>query len=90
MSCQNIQLTSVTKENVQNPIYVDRKRLPKAAVFGHLHRAKFITGSVAQLLGKPGGGAAWLQGLREAPYPEAVQALCTLPGIGPKVGAKLA
>jgi endonuclease III len=48
-------------------------------------RAKFITGSVAQLLAKQGGGAAWLLGLRAVPYPEAAAALCTLPGIGPKV-----
>lgn len=101
--------------------------------------AKFITGSVAQLLAKPEGGAAWLQGLRSVPYDgehahvwqrlpcgsaaacllaprppacshvsqpaeasqpggqgtllptplvaEACEALCTLPGIGPKVAA---
>lgn len=50
-------------------------------------RAKFITGSVAKLLERPEGGAAWLLGLREVPYPEAVEALCTLPGIGPKVNS---
>ncbi|KAL4458510.1 hypothetical protein ABPG75_013375 [Micractinium tetrahymenae] len=57
----------------------------RAAGFGY--RAKYITGSVAQLLAKPGGGAAWLQGLRSVPYEEASEALCTLPGIGPKVAA---
>lgn len=31
-------------------------------------RAKFICGSVEQLLAKPGGGAAWLRALREVPY----------------------
>lgn len=40
---------------------------------------------MAQLLAKPGGGATWLLGLRDVPYPEAVEALCALPGIGPKV-----
>ena len=50
-------------------------------------RAKYITGSVAALLEKPGGGAAWLAALREAPYEEAAAALCALPGIGPKVRA---
>ena len=52
---------------------------------GFVCRAKFITGSVAQLAAKPGGGSAWLLGLRNVPYPEAAAALCTLPGIGPKV-----
>lgn len=33
---------------------------------GFGYRAKFITGSVAMLLAKPGGGAAWLQGARAA------------------------
>ena len=44
-----------------------------------------MVGSVAQLRAKPGGGAAWLQGLRDVPYQQASEALCTLPGIGPKV-----
>jgi len=44
-----------------------------------------VTGSVALLRSKPGGGAAWLRELRDVPYAEAVEALCTLPGIGPKV-----
>lgn len=57
----------------------------RASGFGY--RAKFITGSVAKLLERPEGGAAWLLGLRDVPYPEAVEALCTLPGIGPKVAA---
>ena len=49
-----------------------------------MRRAKFVTGSVAALRAKPEGGTAWLQGLRAVPYREAVEALCTLPGIGPK------
>jgi endonuclease III len=59
--------------------------LPQTWWIGCVCRAKFITGSVAQLAAKPGGGAAWLLGLRAVPYPEAAAALCTLPGIGPKV-----
>ena len=50
-------------------------------------RAKFITGSVAELMTKPGGGHAWLHSLRHVPYPEASAALCSLPGVGPKVPA---
>ncbi|KAK9811557.1 hypothetical protein WJX72_005824 [[Myrmecia] bisecta] len=54
---------------------------------GFGYRAKFITGSVAALLEKPGGGSTWLKGLRTVPYAEASEALCTLMGIGPKVAA---
>lgn len=50
-------------------------------------RAKYITGTVAMLLQKQGGGGAWLHSLRGVPYPEAAAALCELPGIGPKVAA---
>ncbi|KAK9805430.1 hypothetical protein WJX73_005270 [Symbiochloris irregularis] len=57
----------------------------RAAGFGY--RAKFITGSVAELMAKPGGGQAWLHSLRQVPYPEASAALCSLPGVGPKVAA---
>ena len=42
-------------------------------------------GSVKLLLEKEEGGAAWLQGLRQVPYQQASEALCTLPGVGPKV-----
>lgn len=37
-------------------------------------------------MAQDGGGAAWLQGLRGVSYPEASEALCALPGVGPKVG----
>ena len=47
-----------------------------------------MTGSVALLRSKPGGGATWLQALRSVPYAEAAEALCTLPGIGPKARPK--
>ena len=42
-------------------------------------------GSVGMLLAKQEGGATWLQGLRGVPYLEASEALCSLPGVGPKV-----
>jgi endonuclease III len=54
---------------------------------GLSYRAKFIVGSVQQLLAKPGGGQAWLLSLRDKPYNEAHEALCSLPGVGPKVAA---
>ena len=41
------------------------------------------------LLAKPGGGREWLLSLRNAAYREAAEALCELPGIGPKVTAPL-
>ena len=48
-------------------------------------RAKFVTGSVALLQSKPDGGVAWLRALRDVSYADAAEALCTLPGVGPKV-----
>ncbi|DBA76918.1 TPA: 8-oxoguanine glycosylase ogg1 [Trebouxia sp. C0004] len=57
----------------------------RAEGFGY--RAKFITGTVQALLAKPGGGRQWLYNLRNVPYKEASEALCELPGIGPKVAA---
>ncbi|KAK9811498.1 hypothetical protein WJX72_004844 [[Myrmecia] bisecta] len=51
------------------------------------YRAKLVTGSVAALLGKHGGGSTWLQSLHIVQYSEALEALCTLMGIGPKVAA---
>eukprot|EP00879_Flechtneria_rotunda_P019415 GHRR01020392.1.p1 GENE.GHRR01020392.1~~GHRR01020392.1.p1 ORF type:complete len:645 (+),score=244.11 GHRR01020392.1:58-1992(+) len=54
---------------------------------GFGYRAKFIVGAVQQLLQKPEGGANWLLKLRDKPYEAAHAALCTLPGIGPKVAA---
>ena len=52
-------------------------------------RAKFITSTVQQLLQKPQGGEQWLLGLRGLPYSEAVGELCSLCGVGPKVGCIL-
>ena len=55
----------------------------RATGFGY--RARYVVQTVAQLRAQPGGGAAWLHGLRDVPYSEAAEALCTLPGVGPKV-----
>ena len=41
-------------------------------------------GTVQALLAKPDGGRQWLLSLRGVPYKEASEALCQLPGIGPK------
>lgn len=53
-------------------------------------RAKYITGTVDALQSKPGGGAEWLMSLRKLKLEEAIDALCTLPGVGPKVAACIA
>jgi N-glycosylase/DNA lyase len=53
-------------------------------------RAKYITGTVNALQAKPGGGNEWLLSLRKVELQEAVAALCTLPGVGPKVAACIA
>ncbi|KAF5827694.1 hypothetical protein DUNSADRAFT_240 [Dunaliella salina] len=57
----------------------------RAAGFGY--RARFIVDSAAELARKEGGGEAWLLGLRDKSYTEAVEALTSLPGVGPKVAA---
>lgn len=49
-------------------------------------RARFIVGSIKQLL-QPDKGEAWLYALRSLPYHDALQALQVLPGVGPKVAA---
>jgi N-glycosylase/DNA lyase len=52
------------------------------------YRARYVTGTVAALRSKPGGGAAWLASLRDEPsYPAVAAALTELPGVGPKVAA---
>lgn len=53
-------------------------------------RAKYITGTVDVLQSKPDGGAQWLLSLRKLDLQEAIDALCTLPGVGPKVAACIA
>ncbi|XWS25103.1 hypothetical protein CRYUN_Cryun27aG0042300 [Craigia yunnanensis] len=60
----------------------------RQAGFGY--RAKYITGTVDVLQSKPDGGAQWLLSLRKLDLKEAIDALCTLPGVGPKVAACIA
>lgn len=60
----------------------------RAAGFGY--RAKFIVGSVEELVNKPHGGREWLLSLRDVSFDQAVKELCTLPGVGPKVAACVA
>lgn len=60
----------------------------REAGFGY--RAKYITGTVKALQSKQGGGVEWLAGLRRLSLEEAIVALCTLPGVGPKVAACIA
>eukprot|EP00850_Spirogloea_muscicola_P024078 SM000436S15711 [mRNA] locus=s436:19710:27179:- [translate_table: standard] len=61
----------------------------RAEGFGY--RAKYIVGAANALTERPGGGEAWLRGLRAASSPaEVVTELCTLPGVGPKVAACVA
>lgn len=55
-----------------------------------LSRAKYITGTVDALQSKPGGGLEWLTSLRKLDLQRAIEALCTLPGVGPKVAACVA
>lgn len=60
----------------------------REAGFGY--RAKYITGAVDTLRSKPEGGAEWLASLRKTDLQTAIDALCTLPGVGPKVAACIA
>ncbi|RWR90253.1 N-glycosylase/DNA lyase OGG1 isoform X1 [Cinnamomum micranthum f. kanehirae] len=66
---------------------VSEEELRKAG-FGY--RAKYIVGTVKALQSKPGGGAEWLSSLRGLELHEVIDALCTLPGVGPKVAACIA
>ncbi|CAG9465666.1 unnamed protein product [Pedinophyceae sp. YPF-701] len=60
----------------------------RGAGFGY--RAKYIVGCTEELRKKEGGGHAWLLGLRDVGQAEAIEALCGLPGVGPKVAACVA
>nr|XP_010930741.2 N-glycosylase/DNA lyase OGG1 [Elaeis guineensis]XP_010930742.2 N-glycosylase/DNA lyase OGG1 [Elaeis guineensis] len=60
----------------------------REAGFGY--RAKYIVGTVKALQAKPGGGTEWLASLRGLELHEVIDALCTLPGVGPKVAACIA
>ena len=53
-------------------------------------RAKYVVGTVNALQSKPGGGAEWLASLRNLDLQEVIDALSTLPGVGPKVAACIA
>jgi len=57
---------------------------------GFGYRARYIVAAVEELNAKPEGGAAWLTALRKVPYDAALESLCTLPGVGPKVAACVA
>ncbi|GMY06723.1 N-glycosylase/DNA lyase OGG1 [Fagus crenata] len=60
----------------------------REAGFGY--RAKYVVGTVNALQSKPGGGAEWLASLRILDLQEVIDALSTLPGVGPKVAACIA
>uniref|UniRef100_A0A2N9HIX7 DNA-(apurinic or apyrimidinic site) lyase n=1 Tax=Fagus sylvatica TaxID=28930 RepID=A0A2N9HIX7_FAGSY len=60
----------------------------REAGFGY--RAKYVVGTVNALQSKPGGGAEWLASLRNLDLQEVIDALSTLPGVGPKVAACIA
>lgn len=70
------QLTKATESDLRD------------AGFGY--RAKFIVNSVSDLMLKEQGGHQWLAELRSQPFDQAVDALCTLCGVGPKVAACVA
>lgn len=55
-----------------------------------MYRAKYIIGTVNALQSKPGGGEEWLASLRNLDLQEVIDALSTLPGVGPKVAACIA
>lgn len=60
----------------------------REAGFGY--RAKYIVGAIKVLQAKPGGGVEWLASLRNMELHDVLEALCTLPGVGPKVAACIA
>lgn len=60
----------------------------REAGFGY--RAKYVLGTVQALQSKPCGGPLWLSALRKSDLKEAIEALVTLPGVGPKVAACVA
>ncbi|XP_031810608.1 N-glycosylase/DNA lyase isoform X1 [Sarcophilus harrisii] len=57
---------------------------PRLRELGFGYRARFVRESARALL-EERGGPGWLQQLRSAPYEEARQSLCALPGVGTKV-----
>lgn len=73
--------------NLEQLAMVSETELREAG-FGY--RAKYIIGTVKALQSKPCGGLQWLAALRKLDLVEAVDALATLPGVGPKVAACIA
>ncbi|KAK1266695.1 N-glycosylase/DNA lyase OGG1 [Acorus gramineus] len=73
--------------SVERLAEVSEEELRRAG-FGY--RAKYIVGAVKLLQSKPEGGEKWLTSLRGLELPEVIDALCTLPGVGPKVAACIA
>lgn len=55
-----------------------------------MKRAKYIVGTIKALQSKPGGGVEWLYSLRKLDLKEVINALTTLPGVGPKVASCVA
>jgi N-glycosylase/DNA lyase len=49
-----------------------------------------VTGTAKALQEKPGGGEKWFASLRQMEPGTIIDALCTLPGVGPKVAACIA
>lgn len=66
-----------------SPAGADAEARLRALGFGY--RAKFVSGSARAIA--EGLGAEGLCRLRAVPYAEARRVLCTLPGVGTKVGA---
>lgn len=54
---------------------------------GFGYRARYVANCVQELLQKENGGDKWMQSLRHVSYEDALQQLCKLPGVGPKVAA---
>ena len=70
------QLTKATEEDLRDS--------------GFGYRARYIVGAVEELASKQEGGVDWLMALRKVSFTDACEALCTLPGVGPKVAACVA
>ena len=64
---------------------------PALRAAGLGYRARYVVGTASALASTDGGGDAWLHALRTtASTRDAVTALATLPGVGPKVAACVA
>ncbi|KAI3866740.1 hypothetical protein MKX03_015982, partial [Papaver bracteatum] len=76
----------VTVEGFKFYEFPSPERLPSVSE----DEEKYIVNTMSALQSKTGGGAKWLISLRELGLHEAVEALCTLPVVGPKVAACIA